>query len=191
MQQKYKKLMSAPILQYVQHISWECFAYIQQRKNFALLVLYTQDGKVYMDYANDIYSFPAIWSDSKQDFYRLISNYLAKHNISSLQQNIIPIAFCENTYISGKANHVVHGVVYAIQIPEESIFCSPKNPIRCCIPMKQEHCDRSFVALTDLIDCKIKHSQKGVLTYIFSSFKNTYGNKSTYIFGCAAWYNKI
>lgn len=46
----YERLYTLPRLQYIQHTSQDWYDHVKKKHHFILLVLYTDDGKIYMQH---------------------------------------------------------------------------------------------------------------------------------------------
>lgn len=130
-QQKYKntythtRMNSAlPRIQYLHHVTADCFAFLQGKKNFSLVVLYTQQGEVYLEYDGLMRQLPTSRVGEEKELLEKLYSSIDQHNgdhTNNISQGnhhhtntLKPILLIENTLCYKRNAHTVYGIVYAM-----------------------------------------------------------------------------
>lgn len=148
-----ENLYELPRLQYLQHTSEQSIAHLEKKNGFIILVLYTHDGKIYVQHDGTTRALPAASMKTTEDTYDGIQKALRDVGDGRNIHDVQPILFVDNTFCHKDKAHTMHGIVYAARIPHPELF------------ERTAHGD--FIVMTpELIESVAKYGNKDILSYV-------------------------
>lgn len=149
----YEQLYNLPRLQYLQHTCNDSLIYAKKKSAFIIIVLYTDDGKIYMQYDWNWWGLP--WGSiyNTEDFHDAIKRITKRISPHIILSQVEPILLVDNTFCHKDEAHTLHGIVYTARIVE-------KHSI---VDLHQG----DYLQVTDdLITTVQKYGNKDILLYI-------------------------
>lgn len=149
----YEKLYNLPRLQYLQHTCHDSLLYAKKKSAFVIIVLYTDDGKIYMQYDWSWWWLPWWSVYHTEDFYDAIKRITKRISPHIMLSQVEPILLVDNTFCHKDQAHTLHGIVYTARIIQEHSIVDM-------------HHGNYLQVNDDLINNIQKYGNKDILLYI-------------------------
>lgn len=172
-----KPTSSLPRLQYLHHVPADYFAFFQKKRNFSILLLYTPEGKVFLqcDWLFRMLPICIVWEErwlleeilgTRVSYWNVRKNY-----IHHLHTNAHLILLIDNTICHKTSAHTVCGSVYGIECNEEVFKKHQDN-------YGQRDSNRSGISTSwmfmqidpNIVRNKFVHAQKDLLQRLYDVF---------------------
>jgi 2-polyprenyl-3-methyl-5-hydroxy-6-metoxy-1,4-benzoquinol methylase len=152
----YDELYNLPRLQYLQHTCAQTISYIEKKSWFIILVLYTNDGEVYVEH--DGSSRWLLWGSIKcnEQIHDAIQRITQRAHPDIKISDVCPINLIDNTFCHKDHAATLHGIVFAARIRNKS-----------CVEDTLQW--GTFPITDDLIQSIHKYGNKDVLQYFYSN----------------------
>lgn len=151
----YEQLYTLPRLQYIQHTCSQTLSYIQKKNGFVIVLLYSQDGKVFVTYDWSSRGLPAASIKNKEDVHDTIARISKRIHVDVEIRDVQPLCFVDNTFCHKDIAHTLHGIVFTARVHNTDVIEDIQH-------------GWLFPLHDDFIDWVHKYGNKDILTY----FKN-------------------
>ncbi len=125
--QHYEKLYNMPRLQYLQHTCRDSLEYIKKKCGFVILVMYSDDGKIYVEHDWHSRWLPACSMYYTEQFHQAINRIARRISPHIELSHVEPILLVDNTFCHQKEAHTMHWIVYIARITNEQLLLNTQN----------------------------------------------------------------
>lgn len=156
----YDKIYHLPRLQYLQHTCAQTLNYIQKKPGFVILVLHTNDAKVYVEYDGSLRWLPGGSIKRNEQMHDAIQRIAERIHPEIKLSDVRPINLIDNTFCHKDQATTLHGIVFTARIRNES----------CAEDTLQWG---TFPISADLIESIHKYGNKDILQYFSNNIAPT------------------